>query len=101
VRVMEARELLLPWMPPQHTATHRNTLQHATTHYTCGATSESDEGHSCSCSRECHRNTPQHTATHCDATHCNTLQHTATHCNTSQHAATRCNILHLRCDRRE
>jgi len=27
----------------------------------------------------------------CEATHCNTLQHTATHCNTLQHTATHCN----------
>ena len=38
-------------------------------------------------------------ATHCDtlqhtATHCNTLQHTAPHCNTLQHTATHCNTLH-------
>jgi len=35
-----------------------------------------------------HCNTLQHTATHW-----NTLQHTAIHCNTLQHAATRCNTL--------
>jgi len=56
-----------------------------------------------------HCNTLQHTATHCNtlqhtathyntlqhtATHCNTLQHTATHRNTLQHTATHCNTLH-------
>jgi len=50
----------------QHTATRRNTLQHAAPH--C--------------------NTPQHTATRR-----NTLQHAATHCNTPQQAATRRNTL--------
>jgi len=41
-----------------------------------------------SCSHE-----PQiDTASHCNATHCNTMQHTATHCNTLQRTAT----LHLR-----
>jgi len=35
-----------------------------------------------------HLNTLQHTATHC-----NTLQHTATHCNTLQHTETFCNTL--------
>jgi len=57
----------------QHTATHRNTLQHIATH--C--------------------NTLQHTATHRNtlqhiATHCNTSQHTATHRNTLQHLARHC-----------
>ena len=34
-----------------------------------------------------------HWSCHTDATHCNTLQHTATHCNTLQHTATHCNTL--------
>ena len=65
----------------QHTATHRNTLQHTDSlqHTTLEKVI-----------------TLQHTATHRNtkhqtATHCNTLQHTTTHCNTLQHTATHCN----------
>ena len=102
--------------PHGTTATHCNTLQHATTHCNTLQRSDSPQGMT---TRHC--NTLQHTATRCSmlqhaathysmqpqwydgttlqhiaaycntqqiATHCNTLQHTATHCNTLQHAAT-------------
>ena len=80
----------------QHTATHCNTLQHAT------ALREGNQ------SLFTHCNTLQHPAAHCNtlqhtATPCNTLQHcakeirafshTATHCNTLQHITTHYNTL--------
>jgi len=78
------------YKPPQHTATHRNTLQHST----CGSGGRSGKEASAT-----HCNTLLHTATQClrewrkervvsrtgdeaSATHCNTLYHTATHRNT-------------------
>jgi len=103
-----------------NTATHCNTLQHATTHMsyflfavcclllgTCGC-----EGTLQRAATHC--NTLQHTAAHFNtpvvfliavcctvcvngrgstATHCSTLQHTATHCSTLQHIAAHCNTL--------
>jgi len=81
----------------QHSATHRNTLQHTATH--CNtmkhtATQWSTLVHAIRCSTlhhtpaNCHtRITLHHTAARWNTmenivTHCNALQHTATHCNT-------------------
>jgi len=78
----------------RHTATRCNILHHNTERAharvrTCGTclqyfASAIEPMQSHATINATHCNTLQHTATHC-----NTLQHTATHCNTLQHTATR------------
>jgi len=73
----------------QHTATHRNTVQHTAAH--CSSLQHTAT----------HFSTLRHTATHCStlqhaATHCGTLRHTAARCNTLQHIATHCSTWCIR-----
>jgi len=84
----------------QRIATHRNTLQHTSTHFNTHRT-EANVGRPGTFLRclsthtlpATNCNTLQYTATICNilphtATCCKSLQHTATHCNTLQHYAT-------------
>jgi len=99
----------------KHTATHFNTLQHATTHPDWGRKRKNaNPFRNRILCNTLHCNTLQHTATQCNklntaqqtwsgvekermllgfVTEHPTSNYTATHCNTLQHTATHCNIL--------
>jgi len=78
----------------QHTATHCNTLQHATIKWLI---------HTQTILAKHHAEALQHTATDCNrlqqtATDCNIVQHPAPQCTTLHHTAKHCTKLHTQCN---
>jgi len=100
--------LLLCQYTLQHTATHRNTLQH-TTHCNTQLNATHDTlQHTTHCNRQVVDTSVSsssyfiivsvnvlHISCVLGTTHCNTLQHIATHCNTLQHTAPTYSDSHL------